>query len=122
MPFDDDDLEDYENMSGEEFHEDNLDDEEYEKLYALLPKLKLDLATYNDEVPEEFLKEALYYNYYSIEEALNGIKEKIPKKKGMYNHFNVLCGQRGSQRRATFLGSLRCFITLPLFIITPSVS
>ena len=85
MPFDDDDLEDYENMSGEEFHEDNLDDEEYEKLYALLPKLKLDLATYNDEVPEEFLKEALYYNYYSIEEALNEIKEKFPKKKGMYN-------------------------------------
>lgn len=87
MPqFDDDDLEDYQNYSAEEeaFNEEALDDAEYDKLYALLPILKQQVADYNDEMDELDMKEALYYNYYAVEEAVKELKEKYPKKKGMY--------------------------------------
>lgn len=80
--FDEDDLADYDNYSGEEeFNEDNLDDQEYDKLYACLPQLKEDIKDYNDEILEIDLKEALYFNYYEIEEAVKELKSKYPKKK-----------------------------------------
>lgn len=80
--FDEDDLADYDNYSGEEeFNEDNLDDQEYDKLYACLPQLKEDTKDYNDEILEIDLKEALYFNYYEIEEAIKELKSKYPKKK-----------------------------------------
>ncbi|CAK7909620.1 elongation factor 1 alpha-like protein [[Candida] anglica] len=84
MPqFDDDDLEDYQNYSAEEeaFNEEALDDAEYDKLYASLPILKQQVADYNDEMDELDMKEALYYNYYAVEEAVKELKEKYPKKK-----------------------------------------
>lgn len=81
----DDDLEDYANQSEEEFNEDQLDDEEYEKLYEALPLLRATVHAYNEDIGDQPLKEALYYNYYSVEEALAEIKDKFArKKKGMY--------------------------------------
>mmetsp|Transcript_6032 Transcript_6032/g.7363 ORF Transcript_6032/g.7363 Transcript_6032/m.7363 type:complete len:102 (-) Transcript_6032:4429-4734(-) len=91
--FDEDDLADYDNYSGEEeFNEDNLDDQEYDKLYASLPKLKEGIKDYNDEILEIDLKEALYFNYYEIEEAIKELKSRYPKKKtkSMYI-FNFVC-------------------------------
>lgn len=83
--YDSDDLEDFDESMNEEFNEDDLDDEEYDQLYASLPKLKQSLASYNDSVPEFDLKEALYYHHYEIEPAVKDIKTRF-KKKGMYFH------------------------------------
>lgn len=70
---------------GEEFNEDTLDDAEYDQLYAQLPILKKELANYNEDILEIDMKEALYYNYYKIEDSVNELKDKYPrKKKGMY--------------------------------------
>lgn len=86
--FDEDDLADYDNLSGgDEFIEDDLDDEEYDKLYAALPKLKESIASYNDEIPEIDLKEALYFNYYETEESIKELKSKHPKKKLKSKYF-----------------------------------
>lgn len=85
--FAEDDLADYDNYSGdEEFNEDNLDDEEYDNLYSSLAKVKERMKEYNDEIAEIDLKEALYFNYYEIEEAVKELKSKFPKKRtnGMY--------------------------------------
>lgn len=66
---------------GEEFNEDTLDDDEYEQLYAQLPLLKKELESYNDEIQEIDMKEALYFNYYKINESVEELKDKYPKKK-----------------------------------------
>ncbi|CAH2355650.1 elongation factor 1 alpha-like protein [[Candida] railenensis] len=66
---------------GEEFNEDTLDDDEYEQLYAQLPLLKKELESYNDDIQEIDMKEALYFNYYKINEAVEELKDKYPKKK-----------------------------------------
>lgn len=82
---DEDDLVDYANSEGEEdFNEDSLNDEEYNKLYDSLPILKQSIGTYNDTIDDLSLKEALYYNYYDITESVEELKSKFPKKKGMY--------------------------------------
>ncbi|KAK7678872.1 hypothetical protein QCA50_018175 [Cerrena zonata] len=81
-PFNDDDLADYDNSAGEEeFNEDSLNDEEYDKLYETLPKLKELIASYNNSIDEMALKEALYYNYYELSDAIEELKSKFPKKK-----------------------------------------
>lgn len=86
--FDDDDFVDYEDHSeNEEFNEDDLNDDDYAKLYDSLPELKQKLASYNDTIDEIALKEALFYNYYSIEDSIEEIKSKFPKKKGTYISF-----------------------------------
>lgn len=88
-PFNDDDLADYDNSAGEEeFNEDSLNDEEYDKLYETLPKLKELIASYNNSIDEMALKEALYYNYYELSDAIEELKSKFPKKKGMF-FFNL---------------------------------
>lgn len=75
----DDDLVDY--SEDEEFNEDKLNDEDYDSLYDALPKLKGKVAQYNDQIGELDLKEALYYNYFNIDDAFNELKERYPKKK-----------------------------------------
>lgn len=88
--FDDDDFVDYEDHSdNEEFNEDDLNDDDYAKLHETLPKLKQKLASYNDTIEEIALKEALFYNYYNIEDSIEEIKSKFPKKKGMYNPYSI---------------------------------
>ena len=64
----DDDYEDYSQDEG--FDEDKLTNEEYEQLHEVLPKLRKQLATYNDEIPEYDLKEALYANYWDVDASL----------------------------------------------------
>lgn len=79
---------DYNNYSGEEeFHEDSLTNEEYEALYETLPQAKKALASYNSDIDELAIKEALYYNYFELEPALEELKAKFPKKKGMLISF-----------------------------------
>lgn len=75
---------DYNDYSGdEEFNEDSLSNEEYDALYAALPKAKDALSSYNSDIDELSIKEALYYNYFELEPALAELREKFPKKKGM---------------------------------------
>lgn len=73
--------EDYSDYENEEFHEDQLTNDEYEQLHEVLPLLKLELAPYNDEIPEYDLKEALYYNYFEIEPTVDELKSKFKKSK-----------------------------------------
>lgn len=88
----DDDLVDY--SEDEEFNEDKLNDEDYDSLYEALPKLKGKVAQYNDQIGELDLKEALYYNYFNIDDAFNELKKNYPKKKQ--------------------IGKYICFIRMPL--------
>lgn len=82
---------DYKDYSGdEEFHEDALTNEEYDALYAALPEVKKALVSYNPDIPDEEIKEALYYNYFEAEPAAEELRKKYPKKKGMLN-LNVFC-------------------------------
>lgn len=77
--------EDYSDYSGEEeFHEDSLSNEEYDALYAALPKVKEALLSYNSDIPDLDIKEALYYHYFEVEPACEELRSKFPKKKGMY--------------------------------------
>lgn len=75
---------DYDNYSGdEEFNEDLLTNEEYDALHVALPKAKHALSSYNSDIDELAIKEALYYNYFELEPALEELRNKFPKKKGM---------------------------------------
>lgn len=79
---------DFDNLSGEEeFHEDALNNEEYDLLYELLPKVREEMEQYNSSVDELSMKEALYYNYFELEPALEELRKKFPKKKGMLRFF-----------------------------------
>ncbi|KAM9923334.1 hypothetical protein OXX59_005250 [Metschnikowia pulcherrima] len=74
--------EDFDNYSGEEeFNEDSLSNEEYDTLYAALPQVKAELASYNPQIEDIDIKEALYYNYFEIAAAIEELKSKFPKKK-----------------------------------------
>lgn len=78
--------EDYDDFSGDEgFHEDSLTNEEYDALYAALPVAKKALASYNSDIPEEEIKEALFYNYFEVDPALEELRSKYSKKKGTFN-------------------------------------
>ncbi|KAG7664055.1 uncharacterized protein J8A68_002433 [[Candida] subhashii] len=80
MDYDEDEL-NYRSEEGEEeeFHEDNLTNEEYELLHQLLPKLKLQLKDYNDEIDDYNLKESLYYNYFELKPTIEELKSKYKK-------------------------------------------
>lgn len=84
--YDNDDLADYD-VSDEEFNEDNLNDEDYDKLYRMLPSLKSSLSSYNNEIPESELKETLYANYFELEPTIEELKARF--KPSMYN----ICGR-----------------------------
>lgn len=77
---------DYDNYSNDEegFNEDSLSNEDYDLLHDLLPKAKKELETYNKDIDELSIKEALYYNYFELDEALKEIRLKFPKKKGTF--------------------------------------
>ncbi|OBA22428.1 hypothetical protein METBIDRAFT_54351, partial [Metschnikowia bicuspidata var. bicuspidata NRRL YB-4993] len=73
---------DYENYSGEdEFNEDALNNADYDALYAALPEAKAQLQSYNPQIQDLDIKEALYYNYFEIPAALEELKSKFPRKK-----------------------------------------
>lgn len=75
--------EDYDEYSGDEgFHEDALNNEDYDALYAALPVAKKALAAYNPDIPDEEIKEALYYHYFEVDPALEELRAKYPRKKG----------------------------------------
>lgn len=76
---DSDDLEDYTSPADDEFDEDALSNEEYDKLHEMLPKLKKLLRTYNDDISEYDLKEALYFNYYELDATIEEIKSRFKK-------------------------------------------
>lgn len=81
----------YNDYSGdEEFHEDTLTNEEYDALYAAIPEVKKALSSYNPDIPDQEIKEALYYNYFEVEPATEELRKKFPKKKGMLK-YNVFC-------------------------------
>lgn len=80
---------DFDDVSGSEegevFNEDELDDRDYDLLYKRLPQLKTAMSSYNDNIPDIDLKEALYYNYFEIEEGIKELKSRYPKKKAKSN-------------------------------------
>lgn len=80
----DDELADY---SGDEgFHEDDLNDEDYELLYTLLPQAKEEIAKYNPDIDDATIKEALYANYFELEDSLEDLRSRFPKKKGTFHY------------------------------------
>lgn len=80
--------EDFNDYSGDEgFHEDSLTNEEYDTLYAVLPEAKKAMSSYNSDITEEQIKEALYYNYFELEPSLDELRKNFPKKKGMLSFF-----------------------------------
>ncbi|KAI5959884.1 uncharacterized protein KGF55_005116 [Candida pseudojiufengensis] len=81
MDYDEDEL-DYNSQDEiDQFDEDKLTNEEYDLLYELLPQLRNKLRSYNDEIPDLDLKEALYNNYFELEPSIDEIKSKF---KSMY--------------------------------------
>ncbi|KAK6454320.1 uncharacterized protein RJT20DRAFT_136680 [Scheffersomyces xylosifermentans] len=74
----DDEL-DYASHEDEEFNEESLPNDEYDKLHSSLAELKKELLNYNDEIPEFDLKEALYFNFYDVPAALAEIKDRYKK-------------------------------------------
>ncbi|KAG4404812.1 hypothetical protein JTP64_005826 [Candida tropicalis] len=81
MDYDDDDLDYNSQGEEEEFDENKLNNEEYDLLHDMLPELKKKLKDYNDDIPDYDLKEALYYNYFEIDPAIEELKSKFKKKK-----------------------------------------
>lgn len=84
--YDEDDVADYDEYD-EEFNEDNLNDEDYDKLYEILPSLKASLASYNNEIPDADLKETLYANYFEVEPTIEELKSRF--KPSTY----IICGR-----------------------------
>lgn len=77
---------DYDDYSGEEeFHEDSLTNDEYDVLYRALPEAKREMSLYNPDIPEQKIKEALFYHYFEIGPALEELRAKFPKKKGTFD-------------------------------------
>lgn len=83
----DDDHEDYSDY--EEFNEDALTNEEYDLYHENLPKVKAEIAKHNPDISELDLKEALYENYFEIDPTVAELKQRFPKKKGMFIQFNL---------------------------------
>ncbi|ODV88224.1 hypothetical protein CANARDRAFT_26378 [[Candida] arabinofermentans NRRL YB-2248] len=83
--YDDDDIIDYENdtQAGEQFNEDNLNDEDYNLLYDLLPELKEKTKLY--QIPDDKLKELLWLNYFELDDTLEEIKRDFKPKKTTSN-------------------------------------
>lgn len=79
MDYDDDDLDYNSQGEEEEFDENKLNNEEYDLLHDMLPELKKKLKDYNDDISDYDLKEALYYNYFEIDPAIEELKSKFKK-------------------------------------------
>lgn len=86
MDFDDDELNISADEPQEEFHEDNLTNEEYDHLYDSLELLRDQLADYNPDIDDKSLKEILYYNYFEVEPSLSEVKSTF--KRSTYPFFH----------------------------------
>lgn len=106
---------DYDNYSGDEegFNEDSLSNQDYDLLHDLLPKVKKELVTYNKDIDEQSIKEALYYNYFELDEALKELRSKFPKKKGTSIHI--------LSRNSPFTDYSRRFHTLRSRLLIPQM-
>ncbi|OWB69707.1 nucleotide binding protein [[Candida] boidinii] len=88
MPdYSDDDMIDYQGQDNDQFDEDALNDEEYEDLYELLPKIQEFSKSFNNpELTELKLKELLWLNYFDLEKTKTEIQSNFKKilEKRMY--------------------------------------
>ncbi|KAH3670981.1 hypothetical protein OGAPHI_000692 [Ogataea philodendri] len=94
--FDDDDFRDYENEDLG-FDEDELNDDEYDQLQQSLPRLQ-GLAK-NYQVDDKTLKETLWNNYFSVDDAFEEVKHKPVSK------LELLAQQRRQRTGLRGLGS-----------------
>ncbi|KAI5970134.1 hypothetical protein CANMA_000745 [Candida margitis] len=81
MDYDEDELHYDSQEELEQFDEDKLTNEEYDLLHDLLPQLKTKLKSYNDEIPDLALKEALYFNYFELEPSIEELKSNFKTQK-----------------------------------------
>lgn len=88
MPdYSDDDMIDYQGQENDQFDEDALNDEEYDDLYELLPKIQEFSKSFNNpELTELKLKELLWLNYFDLEKTKTEIQSNFKKisEKRMY--------------------------------------
>lgn len=81
MDYDEDDLYD-EEADNAGFSEDQLNDEEYDKLYEALPKLKQQTDGKFKGLDDVKLKELLWNNYFSVDDTLDQIRQEYKRKYG----------------------------------------
>lgn len=88
MPdYSDDDMIDYQGQENDQFDEDALNDEEYDDLYELLPKIQEFSKSFNNpELTELKLKELLWLNYFDLEKTKTEIQSGFKRisEKRMY--------------------------------------
>lgn len=77
-----DDMEDYANESDgeEQFNEDNLNDEDYNTLYELFPKVKKQTDDKYRDLSDQKIKELLWMNYFSVDDTMDEIKRTFKSK------------------------------------------
>ncbi|OWB60875.1 organic cyclic compound binding protein [[Candida] boidinii] len=91
MPdYSDDDMIDYQGQENDQFDEDALNDEEYDDLYELLPKIQEFSKSFNNpELTELKLKELLWLNYFDLEKTKTEIQsgfKRISEKPSLTEH------------------------------------
>lgn len=74
MDYDQDELNYSSEADQEQFNEEALSNEEYDKLYDSLDNLKRMLVDYNPDILSASLKEILYFNYYEVEPSFEEVK------------------------------------------------
>ncbi|CAK9442327.1 uncharacterized protein LODBEIA_P60700 [Lodderomyces beijingensis] len=77
MDYDEDELDYQSHDEVDEFDEDKLANDEYDLMHEQLAHLKSKLKSYNPEIPEIDLKEALYFNYFELEPSIEELKAKF---------------------------------------------
>ncbi|AOA64026.1 GTPase with similarity to translation release factors [Komagataella phaffii CBS 7435] len=79
MQYSDDDLNDYENepYDDDEFIEEDLTKEELDELYTLLPLIKAKLKDHNPDITDRDFKEALWFNYMVVDDAVRELKQNF---------------------------------------------
>ncbi len=75
-------MEDYANESDgeEQFNEDNLNDEDYNTLYELFPKVKKQTDDKYRDLSDQKIKELLWMNYFSVDDTMDEIKRTFKSK------------------------------------------
>lgn len=80
MPYSDDDY-DY---SDDQFDEDNLNDDEYDLLYELLPNLRAIAEDENYNVNDNFLKEYIWESNFNLDDAFQILAENHKRMSTFY--------------------------------------
>ncbi|ANZ76499.1 BA75_03515T1 [Komagataella pastoris] len=90
MQYSDDDLNDYENepYDDDEFIEEDLTKEELDELYTLLPLIKAKLKDHNPNITDRDFKEALWFNYMVVDDAVKELKQNFKKVKANFSKPN----------------------------------